>query len=125
MKKLLRFIPELFFIISGLSMIIGDYLVSETINKVIIVIVFLFLLQLVFQKRVVGLVLGAVFGLIALYMMFAVLSEFHEFETFSTEAFQLLAIGLGIFGIGLLMAFAMIYKFSVTKVNFDQNKLAV
>lgn len=125
MKKFLRFIPELFFIISGLSMIIGDYLVSETINKVIIVIVFLFLLQLVFQKRVVGLVLGAVFGLIALYMMFAVLSEFHEFETFSTEAFQLLAIGLGIFGIGFLMAFAMIYKFSVTKVNFDQNKLAV
>lgn len=125
MKKLLRFIPELFFIISGLSMIIGDYLVSETINKVIIVIVFLFLLQLVFQKRVVGLVLGAVFGLIALYMMFAVLSEFHEFEKFSTEAFQLLAIGLGIFGIGFLMAFAMIYKFSVTKVNFDQNKLAV
>lgn len=125
MKKLLRFIPELFFIISGLSMIIGDYLVSETINKVIIVVVFLFLLQLVFQKRVVGLVLGAVFGFIALYMMFAVLSEFHEFETFSTEAFQLLAIGLGIFGIGLLMAFAMIYKFSVTKVNFDQNKLAV
>ncbi|MNK17090.1 hypothetical protein D3C87_352730 [compost metagenome] len=125
MKKLLRFIPELFFIISGLSTIIGDYLVSETINKVIIVVVFLFLLQLVFQKRVVGLVLGAVFGLIALYMMFAVLSEFHEFETFSTEAFQLLAIGLGIFGIGFLMAFAMIYKFSVTKVNFDQNKLAV
>lgn len=106
-------------------MIIGDYLVSETINKVIIVIVFLFLLQLVFQKRVIGLALGAIFGLIALYMMFAVLSEFHEFETFSTEAFQLLAIGLGIFGIGLLMAFAMIYKFSVTKVNFDQNKLAV
>ena len=125
MKKLLRFIPEFFFIISGLSMIIGEYLVSETINKVIIVIVFLLLLQLVFQKRVVGLVLGAVFGLIALYMMFAVLSEFHEFEIFSTEAFQLLAIGLGIFGIGFLMAFAMIYKFSVTKVNFDQNKLAL
>lgn len=125
MKKLLRFIPEFFFILCGATCIIGDYLALGIINIAILFFILVLLLQLVFQKRVIGLLLGSVFGLISLSMMFAVLSEFYEFKTLSAEAFQLLAFGLGIFGVSFLMGFAMIYKSAIKKVNSNPNRMAL
>ena len=109
----------------GIYWVTENYLASTHINWIAIVFVVLLAIQLIIQHRIAGMALGIVLGLICAYMMFAVLSEFKEFETVNDEALQLLAFGLGIFGAGVLSATAMVYKFALLQQNYMKEQPGV
>ena len=99
-----------------------NYLASGNVNWIALILIVLLAVQLFMQHRIAGMVLGVLLGLICAYMLFAVLSEFKQFKTVNDEALQLLAFGLGIFGVGVLSATAMVYKFAMAQQNYMQNE---
>lgn len=122
MKQTVLRLPELFFIGLGIYWVTENYLASAHINWIAIVLTVLLAAQLIFQHKIAGMALGLVLGLISAYMLFAVLSEFKEFDTVNNEALQLLAFGLGIFGLGVISATAMVYKFAILQQNYMKEK---
>lgn len=122
MKQTVLRLPELFFMGLGMYWVTENYLASAHINWIAIVFVILLAVQLIFQRRIAGMALGLMLGLISAYMLFAVLSEFYEFDVLNGKAFQLLAFGLGIFGVGVISATAMVYKFAILQQNYMKEK---
>ncbi|PZR23320.1 MAG: hypothetical protein DI539_03450 [Flavobacterium psychrophilum] len=116
MKPIIQRLPELFFIGLGVYWSLENFLASNTVNWIALTFVVALTVQLFKQHRVAGMTLGLVLGLISAYMMFAVLSEFREFR-FYEQAFELLSVGLGIFGSGVIFATAMVYKFVTSLQN--------
>jgi hypothetical protein len=122
MKPIIQRLPELFFMGLGMYWVTENYLASGHINWIAIVFIVMLSLQLIFQQRIAGMALGLVLGLICAYMMFAVLSEFYEFKAATREALQLLGFGLGVFGVGVVSATAMVYKFALGQHDYMKNK---
>lgn len=122
MKQTVQRLPELFFMGLGIYWVAENYLASAHINWIAITFVVLLTIQLIVQNRIGGMVLGIVLGLISAYMLFAVLSEFNEFRTINDKALQLLAFGLGIFGVGVLSATAMVYKFVLLQQDYMKDQ---
>lgn len=122
MKPIILRLPELFFMGLGIYWGAENYLAGGHINWIAIAFIVLLTLQLVFQHRIAGMVMGLVLGLICAYMLFAVLSEFYEFKAATREALQLLGFGLGVFGVGVVSATAMVYKFALGQHNYMKHK---
>jgi hypothetical protein len=122
MKQIVQRLPELFFMSLGAYWGSENYLASGAVNWIALIFIVLLIVQLFVQHRIGGMVLGLVLGLICAYMLFAVLSEFKKFEAINTEALQLLAFGLGIFGLGVVSATAMVYKYVMAQQNYMQNE---
>lgn len=99
-----------------------NYLAGGSINWIALLFIVLLVVQLFLQHRIAGMAFGLVLGLICAYMLFAVLSEFKQFRVVNDEALELLAFGLGIFGLGVLSATAMVYKFAMAQQNYMQNE---
>lgn len=116
MKPILQRLPELFFVGLGTYWVLENFLAGNTINWIALTFVAVLIIQLFVQQRIVGMALGLVLGLVSAYMMFAVLSEFREFR-FYDQAFELLSVGLGLFGSGVVLATAMVYKFVMALQN--------
>ncbi len=123
MRKLLKFTPELYFMGLGIFWTAENYFSRGVINYFTLLLVWLLFLQLFYKNRILGLTYGVMLGLASAYMMLAVNSEVGEFEKFSMEALQLQLVGWGIFGTGLLMAGAMVYKFATVKTNYDEESV--
>ncbi|MCO6148386.1 hypothetical protein [Flavobacterium sp. NRK1] len=124
MKRIINRIPELFFIGLAAYWILDNYLGSETINYFAIAVIIVLLFQLIYQKYIVGLTTGIVLGLFSGYMIMAVLSDFIKYETVTAKSLQFLAYGGGIFGVSVLMATAMVYKFALKHNKPSQNDFA-
>lgn len=122
MKQIVQRLPELFFMSLGTYWVSENYLASCSVNWIALIFIVLLAVQLFLQHRIAGMALGLVLGLICAYMLFAVLSEFKQFKTVNDEALQLLAFGLGIFGLGVVSATAMVYKFAMEQQNYMQNE---
>ncbi|MFD2603161.1 hypothetical protein [Flavobacterium suzhouense] len=116
MKSILQRLPELFFVGLGTYWVLENFIASNTVNWIAVTFVAILIIQLFVQQRIIGMALGLVLGLISAYMMFAVLSEFREFR-FYDQAFELLSVGIGIFGSGVIFATAMVYKFVTALQN--------
>ena len=80
------------------------------IHTFFLVIVAILMLQVIYQNKTVGLMIGVLCFLCNLYFMGAVLSEFTEFTEMNTSAWQLIVVGTGIWMVNLVMASVMIYK---------------
>lgn len=116
MKSILQRLPELFFVGLGTYWVLENFIASNTVNWIAVTFVTILIIQLFVQQRIIGVALGLVLGLISAYMMFAVLSEFREFR-FYDQAFELLSVGIGIFGSGVIFATVMVYKFIIALQN--------
>ncbi|MHA3786592.1 hypothetical protein ACX0HA_00165 [Flavobacterium hauense] len=122
MKQIVQRLPELFFMSLGAYWVSENYLASAQVNWIALIFIVLLAVQLFLQHRIAGMALGLVIGLICAYMLFAVLSEFKQFKTINDEALQLLAFGVGIFGLGVVSATAMVYKFVIEQQNYMRNE---
>ncbi|WP_159801536.1 hypothetical protein [Flavobacterium sp. MK4S-17] len=125
MRKLIKLLPEVFFIGLGIFWIIDNYTTSGHINYIAILFTWLLFLQLFYKHRVLGLVYGVTLGLISAYMILAVLSDFYKYEEVTTGALSFLGMAGGIFIFGFLMAFAMVYKYARAKTIYNENELTV
>ena len=125
MKKIINIIPEAFFIGVGITWLLGDYQSGSTINYFALLVTWLMFLQVFYKNRILGLVYGNVLGLVSIYLLAAMYSEFKAFEVFSMESVKMIAFGSGVIIAGLVMSIAMVYKFAIAKTDYDESVLTV
>lgn len=125
MKKILRFLPELYFMGIGIFWAVENYTASGYKNYIAIMVVWLMFIQIIYQNRIVGLIYGNLTAIVSGYMLLATLSEFREFEGLSADSLLLLLFGFGLFLPGVAMGGAMIYKSVKAKQDYDESVLTV
>ncbi|WP_294824180.1 hypothetical protein [uncultured Flavobacterium sp.] len=123
MKKLLKFIPEIYFMGLGIFWAVENYYAGKTINYIALLLVWLLFLQLFYKNRILGLVYGVILSCISAYMMLAVSSEAAELGDFTAEALNMQFAGWTIFGIGLIMSGIMVYRFATEKENYNEESV--
>lgn len=121
--KLLKMLPELFFMGLGTYWAIENYLASGHRNYIAILFVWLLFLQLFYKNRILGLTYGIILTCISVYMCLAVLSEFYEFNPGEAQGYKLLAWGFSIFGAGILMGLYMIYNYATANEEYEDSVL--
>lgn len=121
--KLLKMLPELFFMGLGIYWSVENYMASGHFNYIAALAVWLLFLQLFYKNRILGLIYGIVFTMICGMMALAVVSEYREFSPGETDGVRLLAWGLSLFGVGILMSLGMVYKYATTKVEYEESVL--
>ena len=80
---------------------------SRLFNPVAIVLVLLLVLELSTKKLIITLLSSTIIGLLSLYMMLAVISEYREFPVGDPDGKTLLLVGLSIFISSLLLSVFM------------------
>jgi len=123
MRKILKFIPEIYFMGLGIFWAAENYFIGGVINYIALLLVWLLFLQLFYKNRILGITYGAVLGLISAYMILATNSEVAQFGELSAEALKMQFVGWGIFGSGLLMAGMMVYRFATEKENYNEESV--
>lgn len=111
MKSTLLKIPEYYLMILA---IMAGYSPPFHINPIFVGMGVILVLQIIFQNRIFGLILGILFFVVNLLFLGALLSELSEFTAFTKEAASLLFVGLMIWTANIVAATAMIYKNSKT-----------
>lgn len=108
MKKVLYNIPEFALLV---MVVLAGYNPPFSINPFFGLIILLLLLQIIFNNRVSGLLLGGVSLLGSLFFLGALLAEFHEFPEFNKAASELILVGLGIWILFTTLSLLMMYKY--------------
>ena len=83
------------------------------VNYIAIGLIIVLILQIIFKNRIVGIIIPIILVLICLYMLLALMSEFKEFLTFSSDAKELLFVGLSYFISTIIISGVMIYKYAI------------
>lgn len=108
LKSLLFKFPEYYLVL--LVLLSGFkppfYFAPLAIGLAILVVV-----QIYFKNNILGIGMAVLFSLANIFLLFAVISEFNEFQLLNAVAIQLLAGGTLLFIINGLAAGIMIYKY--------------
>jgi len=83
------------------------------VNYIAIGLIIVLILQIIFKNRIVGIIIPSILVMICLYMLLALMSEFKEFLTFSSDAKELLFVGLSYFISTIIVSGIMIYKYAI------------
>lgn len=114
MKKWLKFIPEIYFLIS----VLYDWSITSSIwNPFAIALLGVILLQLLLKSRMLGILLSLLLIFVNLFMFLALLSEYHEFNKSTKEARELILFGSLYLGLNLLMAILLLIKYAFREVR--------
>jgi hypothetical protein len=116
-KQLLLKFPE-YLLIAAVIFYWGS--TGVVMNLVAIVLIVVLILQLIFQNRIIGLLVSSLIIMGCLYMLLALISELNEFQTFNAEARKLLFVGLSYFISIMFVAGLMINKYSKTKTESSE-----
>lgn len=115
-NKKLQFLqfPEYYLLVLT---ILGGYTPPFSFHPIFIGILGLLVVQLIFKNKIVGTILGSLFLLINLYMLGALISELREFTAFNTAAKNLAFVGFTLWGLNMLAALTMIYKYAIIPIK--------
>lgn len=119
MKKWLKFIPEIYFLISVL------YYCSMTPsiwNPFAVALLSIIILQLILKSRILGVLLSLLLIFANLFMFLALLSEYHEFNKATKEARELILFGSLYLGLNMLMAVLLLIKYAFREVRDTNTK---
>jgi len=114
MKSIINNLPEYYLIILA---ILAGYSPPFYINPIFVVILAILIFQIVSNNKTLGLLIGVLFFIGNLYFLFALRSEFLEFDEFNSDAQQLIFVGMLIWIINLIVSSFMIYKYSKTDIT--------
>lgn len=116
--NILRSLPEVWYIA-----LIGGYLLFSTYSWIIgkgidgllipvffLVVLGLLIRLLIRRSRVLGGIIGSVFALCSVYMLFALFSEFSEFPVVNGQAVELIVVGGILIGGSLTAAITMLKR---------------
>ena len=110
MKPLIYKFPEYYLI---MLVVLAGYSPPFNIHPICIGIMLLLILQIVLKNKTSGLILGALFFLINLFFLGALIAEFNEFTELTASAIQLIGVGLIIWIVNLTISLLMISKYSM------------
>lgn len=94
------------------------------INPIAIGLIICLILQIIFKNRIAGIIIPSLLILTSFYMLSALISEINEFSTFSSDAKQLLFVGLSYFFSTLIISGIMIYNYSTIETRKDKLSLS-
>lgn len=114
-KKQLFLLPEILLILVSIYWLLDNLLINSYFNFIAFTVFLILLFQLFFQNKYIGVLIATLIFLFSIYMVLAVLSEFHEFETIDKKAIQLIGFGFLLCFVMFSSAILMFYKF-LTKV---------
>ncbi|HSQ86486.1 MAG TPA: hypothetical protein VLM43_17380 [Desulfobacterales bacterium] len=109
MKSSFLKLPEYYFI---MLVVFSGYSPPFHLNPVFIGISVILILQIIIKNRISGLAIGILLLIVNLYMLGALLSEFHEFVGSNPNANQLILAGMGIWLANTIMCLTMIFRYS-------------
>ncbi|MFP9113541.1 hypothetical protein ACLI1A_06345 [Flavobacterium sp. RHBU_3] len=115
MKKHLLLFPELFFAALAIYWAYENFTASSSVNYIALVVVVVMLFQMVFGKRVLGLIMGAMLTMFSFYMMLAVVSEYRDFPEGDPAGTRFLFTALGFFLLSVLTGLGMLLKYGQQK----------
>ena len=101
MKKILNNSAQLLLIIGVVYYWIES---ASLFNPVAIALMLLLFLELIINNLILTLLSSSIIGLLSIYMMLAVISEYREFPAGDAEGKTLLIVGLSIFISSLLLS---------------------
>jgi len=125
MKNLLKTLPEFYFLVLGIFWITGDYFSDGQINYFALLITWLIFLQVFYKNKVLGLIYGNLLALFSVYMLQSLSLAYIEFGEGSFQSLNMTIGGVGLFGIGLVMAILMIYNYVTAQTRFNENELTI
>lgn len=108
-SRILAWLPEYYLIVVAL---LSGYTPPFSISAISVGLTVILILQVVFKNTISGILIAILFTLVNIYMLFALVSEFNEFATFSTDAKRLLLGGLSLFILNLTMSGMMIFRYT-------------
>lgn len=108
LKYLLSRYPECFLLA---VVVLSTYTPPFTINSLGILLIVVFAFQLFFKPRVTGIIIGILFFLFNVYLVFALLDEVADFATFGSKAFQLVLVGSAVITLNLTFSLLMLRKY--------------
>lgn len=121
MKRLIKNIPELYFIVIGFIWFLDSLFVHHTINYIAVLLIWLLLVQIVYKNKIIGIFYSVILLLTNLY----ILSELISFEAFSVDTLNVI-IGRGIICfVSLIMSFAMFLKFYSSRNYYRESVLTI
>lgn len=122
-KKLLMQFPEYYLI---LLVLLAAYSPPFSFNPIVLLFLVVPILQIVFKNKASGLIIAALFGLVSMYFLVALVSEFNEFSSFNFKAKQLLFTGLFIWLLNMTATSIMIIKYlkADDNSNLSANSIA-
>ena len=94
------------------------------VNYIAIGLIIVLILQIIFKNRIVGIIIPSILVMICLYMLLALMSEFKEFLTFSSDAKELLFVGLSYFISTIIISGFMIYKYAIFE-ELNANNISI
>ena len=94
------------------------------VNYIAIGLIIVLILQIIFKNRIVGIIIPSILVMISLYMLLALMSEFNEFPTFSSDAKELLVVGLSYFISTIIVSGIMIYKYAIFE-ELNANNISI
>jgi hypothetical protein len=125
MKKILHYVPELYFMGLGVFWAVENYTASGYKNYIAVSVVWLMFIQIIYQNRILGIIYGNIMAVFSIYMIGATISEFNQYDPVGIEAALVLLFGFGVFIPALTMAAGMIYKSLKAKQDYDESVLTV
>ncbi|NNL16080.1 MAG: hypothetical protein HKO81_05505 [Flavobacteriaceae bacterium] len=117
-NKVIRFIPEVFML---LSVIYYWSLTGSLRNLVAIVLILLLLFQIITRTRVTGIIISSIFVLLNCYLILALLSELNEFSTFNSDAKKLAFFGFSYITLNIIMGASMLVIYLVREMSNKSN----
>ena len=94
------------------------------VNYIAIGLIIVLILQIIFKNRIIGIIIPSILVMICLYMLLALMSEFNEFPTFSSDAKELLFVGLSYFISTIIVSGIMIYKYAIFE-ELNANNISI
>lgn len=120
MKRLKPIIPELLLIVATLYY---WSLTALAANWFAIALLGILVFLAIRQNGIVGIVFSLFLILVNLYLILALLSEFHEFPDVNSEAIKLLFVGSLFIGLNLLISSIMLVKY-VKKLSNHSRRIS-
>ena len=108
-KKILLEFPEYYLVVLVLA---TGYTPPYSINQLAIFLAIILVIQIVFNNKIVGILLALVLIAIDLYLLLALFSEFRDFPVVNKQALQLLSVELTLIVFNLFVAGVMLYNYS-------------
>lgn len=109
LKRIVTGYPEFYFIV---LVLLSGYSFPLHFNVLSLVLAAIIIFQIIFQNEVSGIIMAGLFALVNLYMLFALISEFREFQTVNVSGIQLLAVGLLLIMLTFIACFLLVLKYT-------------
>jgi hypothetical protein len=117
LKTLRKFLPEL----AQMAIVIVYWCLTYFVNPVAWVLILLLTLQIIFQKKTMGIIISSIFAFLSVWMLFAFLSDMAKITEYTEKTKTFLLYG-SLFCTSLLLASgAMLGKYT-RKLNTDEKR---